>query len=78
MSRLKYYLTKLKDGLISIFSPYRIKRFGLKIAFLDFVIFMCHRSGSNFQLRVIRAKDKDVQKYIHANYESILKKYREE
>lgn len=78
MNRLNYYLTKLKDGLISIFSPYRIKKFGLKMAFLDFVVFMCHRSGSNFQLMVIRTKDKDVQKYIHENYESILKKYREE
>lgn len=78
MNRLKYYLTKLKDGLISIFSLYRIKRFGLNIAILDFVAFMCHRSGSNFQLKIIRAKDKDVQKYIHANYENILKKYREE
>lgn len=77
LKKIKYYLRKVGSRLAEIFSKRRIKRFGFRIAFLDLVIYMCHRSASDFQLMIIRAKDRIVQKYIYKNYEGILEKYRE-
>lgn len=78
MRKIRYYFGKLKRALMKIFSIKRIKKFGIQIAFLDFISFMCHRSNSKFQLAIVRAKDRNVQKYIYKNYDNILKKYREE
>lgn len=78
MKKIGYYIGKLKRTLVTNFSRKRIKRFGIKIAVLDLISFLCHRSSSNFQLAVVRAKDRSVQKYIYRNYGNILKKYREE
>lgn len=76
MKKILYYFKKLKEKTASIFSIERIKQFGFKIAILDFLIFLCHRSASDFQLMLIREKDKIVQKYIYRNYKDIVEKYR--
>lgn len=78
MKKLGYYLEKVKRALATNFSKERISKFGILIAVLNFVSFMCHRSGSDFYLTIVRAKDRHVQKYIYKNYDYILKKYRDE
>lgn len=77
LRKLMYYLGKLKTSLLQTFSLKRIRRFGIRIAILDFISFMCHRSSSRFQLAVIRAKDRIVQKYIYQNYADIIIKYKD-
>lgn len=72
-----YYLRKLEGQLKNTFSLKRLKKFGLRIAILDFISFLCHRSASAFQLAVIRSKDRIVQKYLYKNYGEIISKYRE-
>jgi hypothetical protein len=77
LRKIIYYIRKFREKTKKIFAWSKIRRFGIKIVLADFIIFMCHRSHSDFQLAVIRMRDRIVQKYIHNDYEDILTKYRE-
>lgn len=72
MYKVRYYLKKLKTNINKCFSYERIKKYGIKISVLDFLIFLMHRNNSNFEHWLIRHKDLIVQKYIYVNYRNII------
>lgn len=74
--KIRYYLKNLRNSFMKFFSLDRLKKYGISIALLDFISFLCHRSSSKFQLLVIRTKDKLVQKYLYKNYSDTIARYR--
>lgn len=74
MLQINYYIKKLKNRLSSIFSIKRLKKYGVRIAILDFFIFLNHRNNSGFEHWLIKQKDLIVQKYVYKNYKSIISK----
>jgi hypothetical protein len=76
MLKINYYAKKVKTRFLSIFSIKRIKKFGVKMAILDFLIFLMHRNNSNIEHWLIRKKDIIVQNYIYNGYSNIIKEIR--
>lgn len=73
MFKLRLYFKKIKMRINNIFLAERIKKYGIRIAILDFFIFLMHRNNSNFQHWLIRQKDLIVQKYLYTEYANIIK-----
>lgn len=76
MLKIKYYIKKLNKRLSSIFSVKRLKKYGVRMAIIDFFIFIMHRNNSGFEHYLIRQKDLIVQKYIYKNYDNIINEIR--
>lgn len=76
MGKIKLYITKFYRRVNTIFKITRIKKYGLKIALLDFFIFLMHRNDSDLEHFLIRKKDVLVQKYIYYHYEKLIKEYK--
>lgn len=72
MGKMKYYWVKLINSVKRIFSRKRILCFGLRIALLDFGIFMMHRNGTSLYHFMVRSKDRIVQRYLYKNYSGII------
>ena len=72
MCRVKHYLRKFSKRIRKIFSNDRVKKYGIKLALLDFLIFLMHRKGSKLEHWLIRKKDIIVQEYIYKNYPDII------
>ena len=78
MTKIKYYIKKMKERLSHIFSIKRLKKYGMRIAILDCLIFFMHRNNSRLEHYLIRQKDLIVQKYLYKNYKNIISEIRVE
>lgn len=74
---MKYYWKKLIKRISEIFAWKRLRLYGVRIAILDFIIFLCRRSETSFSHKLIQKKDRFVQKYLYDNYYDIFEKYKE-
>lgn len=72
MSKIKYYLSKFNERIKKIFSYNRIKKYGIRLAFLDLLIFFMHRNGGRFEHYLIRKKDLIVQRYLYNNFYYVI------
>lgn len=72
MSKIKYYWSQFNIRIKKIFSGYRLKKYGVRLALLDLLIFLMHRNGSRLEHYLIRKKDLIVQKYLYNNFNSII------
>ena len=76
MCKIKYYFVKLNENIRKNFSYKRVKEYGFRMAFLDFLIFLMHRNDTRLEHWLIRKKDMIVQKYIYRKYPNIINEIR--
>lgn len=68
---IKTFGVRTKD----IFKYKRVKKYGLKYTFLEFIILCCHRSNTKFEHKVTHRKDVLIDKYLRKNHSDIINKY---
>ena len=74
--KFKYFLGKFRDRTSEIFNRERLKKYGMRKAIFDFIVFLCHRSNSKLQLWAERKEDLIVQKYLYDNYNHVIERYK--
>lgn len=75
LEKLYYYLLKLDLFCKKNFSFNRIKKFGIIIPSLRFVVFLGHRKNILFFRLLERLHDEKVNKYLLKKYEYVFNKY---